>query len=140
MKISFTFAALVLLLSCISSCGNNDGKKVASRGISTASVSIYYFHFTKRCATCLAVEENARKTVEEMFPNEVRAGDYSFESLNLEEAGTREVADKLAMGGQSLVIVHGNKKIDITGAAWLAAHDPEKMKAEIKSGVDKVLF
>jgi hypothetical protein len=39
-----------------------------------------------------------------------------------------------------MLVVHGDKKIDVTGAAWLSAHDPDKMKVEIKSGIYKVLF
>jgi len=88
----------------------------------------------------MAVEENARKAVEALYPNEVKTGEYSFASLNLDEASAKEIADKLGVGGQSLMVVRGDKKIDITSAAWLAAHDPDKMKVEIKSGIDKILF
>jgi hypothetical protein len=88
----------------------------------------------------LAVEENARKAVEVLYPIEVHTGEYSFTSLNLDEASTKGIADKLGVGGQSLMVVRGDKKIDITSAAWMAAHDPEKMKTEIKSGIEKVVF
>jgi len=88
----------------------------------------------------LAVEENARKPVEALYPNEVKTGEYSFTSLNLDEASTKEIADKLGVGGQSLMVVRGNKKIDITSSAWLAAHDSDKMKVEIKSGITKFYF
>jgi hypothetical protein len=88
----------------------------------------------------MAVEENARKAIEAMYPNEVKSGDYSFTSVNLDEAGTKEIADKLGVGGQTMMVVRGDKKLDITSAVWMAAHDLEKMKVEIKSGIDKVLF
>jgi hypothetical protein len=64
----------------------------------------------------------------------------SIHSLNLDEASAKEIADRLGIGGQSLMVVRGDKKIDITSAAWLAAHDTDKMKVEIKSGINKVLF
>jgi hypothetical protein len=88
----------------------------------------------------MAVEENARNAIASLYPNEVKTGEYSFTSLNLDEASTKEIAGRLGVGGQSLMVVHGDKKIDITSAAWLVAHNPDKMKAEIKSGIDKVLF
>jgi hypothetical protein len=75
-----------------------------------------------------------------LYPNEVKAGTYSFTALNLEEAKTKVIADKLGVGGQSLLVVRGDKKIDMTSAAWLNAHDLDKMKVEIKSAVDKVLY
>ena len=132
-------AILTTIFTCIS-CNNQGNKKETFQIANSSDVSVYYFHFTRRCATCLAVEENASKAVEALYPNEVKTGEYSFISLNLDEASAKAIADKLGVGGQSLIVVHGDKKIDITGSAWLAAHDPDKMKAEIKSGIDKVLF
>ncbi len=140
MKRVILFVSILVLIFGSISCNNQGNKKEVAQAISTSDVNVYYFHFTRRCATCMAVEENAYKAIEALYPNEVKAGVYSFASLNLDEASTKEIADKLGVGGQSLMIVHGDKKIDITSAAWMAAHDPDKMKVEIQSGIDKVLF
>jgi hypothetical protein len=136
-----TLIAMILLmtLSSISCNSQSNNKAVAQKG-GSLNVNVYYFHFTRRCATCLAVEGNARKAVEALYPNEVKAGAYSFTALNLDEPNTKAIADKLGVGGQSLLVVRGDKKIDMTSAAWLNAHDLDKMKVEIKSAVDKVLY
>jgi hypothetical protein len=134
------FVSILAIIISNVSCNNQVNKKEVVQGISTSNVNVYYFHFTRRCATCLAVEENARKAVDSLYPNEVKTGEYSFTSLNLDEASAKEIADRLGIGGQSLMVVRGDKKIDITSAAWLAAHDTDKMKVEIKSGINKVLF
>jgi hypothetical protein len=133
------FVAILVLIFGSISC-NNGNKKEVIQSIGSSDVKVYYFHFTRRCATCMAVEENARKAIEALYPNEVKTGEYMFISLNLDEAGAKGIADKLGVGGQSLLVVRGDKKIDITGAAWLAAHDPDRMRAEIKSGINKILF
>ncbi len=138
-RVTLFVSILVIIISNVS-CNNQGNKKEVAQVISTSNVNVYYFHFTRRCATCMAVEENARKAVEALYPNEVKTGEYSFTSLNLDEASTKEIADKLGVGGQSLIVARGDKKIDITSAAWLVAHDPDKMKVEIKSGIDKILF
>ena len=137
----FTLLATVLfvVLSSIS-CNGQANKREVEQTVNSPKVSVYYFHFTRRCATCMAVEENARKAVEALYPNEVKSGEYSFTALNLDEASTKGIADKLGVGGQTLLVVRADKKIDITSAAWLSAHDPDKMKVEIKSGIEKVLF
>ena len=140
MKRVILFVSILAMIIASISCSNQGNKKEVTQGLSTSNVNIYYFHFTRRCVTCIAVEENARKAIEALYPNEVKTGEYSFNSLNLDETSTKEIADKLGVGGQSLMVVSGNKKIDITSAAWLAAHDIEKMKIEIKSGIEKVLF
>jgi hypothetical protein len=140
MKRVILFVSVLAILAGSNSCINQGNKKVVAQAINTSDVNVYYFHFTRRCATCMAVEENARKAIEALYPNEIKTGIYSFTSLNLDEASTKEIADKLGVGGQSLMVVRGDKKIDITSAAWMAAHDPDKMQVEIKSGIDKVLF
>ena len=122
------------------SCNCQANNREIAQTVDSSKINVYYFHFTRRCATCMAVEENARNAVEALYPNEVKSGEYSFTSLNLDEASTKEIANKLGIGGQTLLVVHGDKKIDITSSAWFAAHDLNKMKVEIKSGIDKVLF
>jgi hypothetical protein len=138
-NINLLAAVLMVFLSSVSCNGQANNQKVAQT-IGSAKVNVYYFHFTRRCATCMAVEENARKAVEALYQNEVKSGDYSFTSMNLDEASTKEIANKLGVGGQTMMVVHGDQKLDITSAVWMAAHDLDKMKVEIKSGIDKVLF
>lgn len=140
MKHFILLVSVVILFLVSISCNTKGNKQEITQDISLSNVNVLYFHFTRRCATCLAVEETARKAVEALFPNEVATGEYKFIALNLDEASTKKIADELAVGGQTLLVISGDKKVDITGAAWLAAHDPDKMKAEIKSGIDKVLF
>jgi hypothetical protein len=138
-KLGLLSILLVLVLSIIS-CNGQRNKREAIQTVNSQNVAVYYFHFTRRCATCMAVEENARKAVEALYPNEVKAGEYSFTSLNLDEANIKGIADKLGVGGQAMLVVRGDKKLDITSAVWMSAHDLDKMKVEIKSGIDKVLF
>jgi len=140
MKRVILFVSVLAIVLGSTSCNNQGNKKEVVRVVNSSDVKIYYFHFTRRCATCMAVEDNARKAVAALYPDEVKTGKYSFTSLNLDEASAKDIADKLRVGGQALMIVSGDKKIDITGAAWLAAHEPDKMKAEIKSGIEKVLL
>jgi hypothetical protein len=140
MKKAFLFVSVVVIFIGYISCNDQGNKKVFAKEISTSDIGIYYFHFTRRCATCMAVEENALKAVEALYPNEIKSGNYSFISLNLDETAAKVIADKLGVGGQTMLVVHGEKKIDITSAVWMVAHDPDKMKVEIKSGIDKVLF
>ena len=140
MKRITLFVSILAFVLVSISCNNQGNKKEVVQAINTSNVNVYYFHFTRRCATCLAVEENARKAIEALYPNEIKAGEYSFTSLNLDETSTKGIADNLGVGGQTMMVVRGDKKLNITSAVWMAAHDPDKMKSEIKSGIDKVLF
>ena len=39
-----------------------------------AALEVYYFHGTKRCPTCLAIEEETRKTLEESYKDDIQKG------------------------------------------------------------------
>ncbi len=136
---------VILLFSVISligniSCNNRGTQKEVAQTVNSTEVKVYYFHYTRRCATCLAVEDNARKAVQALYPDKIKTGDYSFSAFNLDETTNKEMADKLGIGGQTLLVIRGDKKINITSAGFLNAHNPEKMKEEIKSAIDRVLY
>ena len=44
----------------------------------TSTVVAYYFHGTRRCATCVWIESHAREAIEGGFGDEVAAGRLSF--------------------------------------------------------------
>jgi hypothetical protein len=133
----FSFALLMMMGSW--TCQAQAGKKSADNTTVSAKVVVYYFHFTRRCATCLSVEENARKAVESLYPDKVNKGEYSFQGINLDDDSSKPVADKLGIGGQTLMVVCGDKKIDITDKGFMNAQNPEKMKEEIKKAVELAL-
>jgi hypothetical protein len=113
--------------------GNTPPKAVAPK------VQVYYFHFTHRCSTCLSVEATAKKAVEALYAAQVKNGYYTFSAINLDDESSKPLADKLSIGGQTLIIVSGNNKVDITDQGFLHSRDLEKMKVEISKAVDKVL-
>ena len=137
MKKELFLTVLIVILFGGVSC---HAQATASKPVVTPKVNVYYFHFTRRCATCMAVEENARKALEALYPSELKTGEYAFTSLNLDEAGTKTIADKLGVGGQTMMVVNDEKKLDITSSVWMAAHNPVKMQEELKAGINKVLF
>ena len=133
----FSFALLLILGNW--SCNAQANKKAEANTTVSAKVEVYYFHFTRRCATCLSVEENAKKAVESLYADKVKKGEYSFKGINLDDDGSKSIAEKLGIGGQTLLVVCGNKKIDITDKGFMNAHDLEKMKEEIKKAVELAL-
>jgi len=133
----FSFAMLLLLGKV--SCNAQTNKNAEAKSGVSAKVEVYYFHFTRRCATCLSVEENAKKAVETLYADKVKKGEYSFKGVNLDDESSKPIAEKLGIGGQTLLVVCGDKKIDITDKGFMNAHDFEKMKEEIKKAVELAL-
>jgi hypothetical protein len=122
------------------SCNAQQEQKQASAVTEVSSqVAVYYFHFTRRCATCMAVEENSKKAVEELYPEQFKSGEYTFTAVNLDEESSKAIANELGVSMQTLLVVHGDKKIDITGEGFMYAHDLDKLKEEIKKAVEKAV-
>jgi hypothetical protein len=138
MKQISLFSLAILLMLGNWSCHAQANKKTADSKVS-AKVEVYYFHFTRRCATCMAVEENARKAVEILYADKVKNGEYSFRGINLDEDSSKPVAEKLGIGGQTLLVVCGDKKIDITDKGFMNANDLGRMKEEIKKAIELAL-
>lgn len=113
--------------------------KAAKTAVVAKKVEVYYFHFTRRCKTCMAVEANAQKAVEALYADKVKSGAYTFKGLNLDDASTDAIAKKLGVGGQALLVVSGKNKVDITSKGFMNANDLEKMKEEVKKAVDNVI-
>lgn len=138
MKQIFIFSLMVaLILGGQPGIAQNNTKKDDSKN-KGLKVEVFYFHFTQRCATCRAVENNSRTALDVLFPEKVRNGEYTFKAINLDDSGSKAMAQKWKIGGQTLLVVCGNKKIDLTTVGFLYAHDPDKLKAEINNAVGKV--
>ncbi|MDP4266195.1 MAG: nitrophenyl compound nitroreductase subunit ArsF family protein [Bacteroidota bacterium] len=136
-KLLFISLAIILTLGTMSCSAQTKDKKKSVTSISK-KVIVYYFHFTQRCNTCHAVEDNSKKAVEILYASQVKKGEYAFEGYNLDEAKSKELGKKLGVEGQTLLVTCGNKKEDITSQGFMYAHDFDKLKAEIKKAVDKV--
>ena len=106
----------------------------------SAPVEVYYFHMTRRCVTCQTVEKVTEEAIKENFKDALAKGEVSFKSINLEDKTNKSLMKKLKVGGQSLLIVSGSEKIDITDKGFMyAVNEPDKLKSEIKSHVKKLL-
>ena len=112
----------------------------ASKTPASDKVEAYYFHNTSRCVTCKTVEAEAKQDIEMLYPDLVKQGKMSFKALNLEEEAGKTMAKKLGVSGQTLLLVKGATKIDITNEGFLYARtNPNKLKSIIKEKVDGLL-
>lgn len=100
-----------------------------------AKVQAYYFHNATRCVTCKTVEAEAKTDLKELYGDKV-----SFQALNLEDKATQEIAKKLKVSGQTLLVVKNDKQVNLTNEGFLyAVTNPDKFKAIIKEKVDPLV-
>jgi len=133
-------AGFMMLVFSGASCKAQTEKKQTVSANSGNDVEVYYFHRTVRCVTCKTVEAEARKNIEMLYADQVKTGKISFTSLNLEEATGKAMGDKLGVNSQTLLIVKGDQKINITNEGFLyAVSKPDKFKEIIKEKVDPLI-
>lgn len=133
-----------LILITLSFCGcesaNGNVKEEKTTVSSTEKIEVYYFHYTRRCATCMAVEEETQNVLKQLYQDELNSNKVTFQSINLDEASSEEVAKKLGVSGQALLIVSGEQKENITTDAFMyAKSNPDKLKEVIKKNMDSFL-
>jgi hypothetical protein len=103
-------------------------------------IEVYYFHMSRRCATCLAVEAESEAALKNLYPEQMKSGLITFQGINLEEESSEPLAKKFQVSGQTLLIVKGDKKIDLTGDGFTYARtNPEKLQEKFKTAIDPLL-
>ena len=140
MKTYKLIIALFLISQFIACNGQTSNTEVKVSSENSDKIEAYYFHFTARCTTCRTIEARAKENLETLYPNQMKAGLITFQSLNLEEAPNKPLAEKLGVSGQTLLIVKGDNKINLTNEGFMyAVVKPEKFKEIINEKVDSLL-
>ncbi|HPE77773.1 MAG TPA: nitrophenyl compound nitroreductase subunit ArsF family protein [Draconibacterium sp.] len=123
------------LFLCILFTALFSGFLVNAQTGSKAKIQAYYFHNQVRCETCKTVESEAKLDLKELYGDKV-----SFQALNLEDKATQEIAKKLKVSGQTLLVVNGSKQVNLTNEGFLyAVTNPVKFKSIIKEKVDPLV-
>jgi len=141
MKTVRLLAGIVLFIPLLACNAQSPKKDVKASDDNSDKIEAYYFHFTARCVTCKTIEAKAKENLETLYPNQVKLGLITFQSINLEEASSKPLAEKLGVSGQTLLIVKGDQKINLTNEGFLyAVAKPEKFKEIINEKVDGLLI
>ena len=87
--------------------GAGDAESVEAGGDDQASARklvVYYFHTTKRCNTCRAIERQAKEAIETGFSEALMAGRLEWREVNLDEPGQGHFVTDFQVTGSSLVL------------------------------------
>lgn len=103
-------------------------------------IEVYYFHFSRRCVTCIAVENKTQEALVALYPEAYSKGKITFASVNLEDEKSKPIAEKAKVTGQALVIMSGDFRKDLTAEGFMYANNNfDKFKAEIQKTVDPLI-
>ncbi len=134
----FVLGALAVSAQCCNGtkASNETDKQLAcNQTKEETDVKAYYFHATRRCATCQAVESVTEEALKEYYGTKV-----PFQSINREENKDNPMIEKYKISGQTLLIIKGDKVVNLTNDAFMNARtNPDKFKVKLKSTVDSMM-
>ena len=134
-SILITFVAVSL-----SACSAPSSQEQKTVRTGSEELQVFYFHFTKRCATCNAVEAKTEFALETFYGDQVKDGSIVFTSLNLEEEDGKEMSDQLGVSGQTLLLVKGEQMVNLTNEGFMNARTHSgKFHQVLKTQIDKLL-
>lgn len=127
---------LVMTAGIVFSCNAQNSKDEKQTQVKESDqVEVYYFHMTRRCATCQAVEDISKQAVQAMEKDNVK-----FAGYNIEKPEGKKMAEKLNVHGQALLIVSGTNQMNITREGFMFARTkPEKLKELIQQKINSFL-
>ena len=105
-KILFLLAACFVFVAC--------GMKSKTEGtvlpaeketaVRPDGVEVLCFHSKQRCATCIAIEKNARAAIDSAFADRLADGTLSFRIIDISKPENEAIAEKYQVTWSSLYI------------------------------------
>jgi hypothetical protein len=138
----YTLFLAILLTGTFISCQskNENSATIPLVSSSSAKVEVYNFHTTNRCITCMAIEENTKRTISENFANEVDNGSISLHVVNVDLPENAALAEQFKAFGTSLFIRvnKGNKSeiINLSDFAFMNARNEASFKAQLNKRIE----
>jgi hypothetical protein len=114
---------------------NSEKSSITTSNIPKSKVLIYNFHVTNRCASCIAIENATKKTLDTYFKSEVKQGRIKLSILSVDDEANAKIAEKYQAFGSALFVtkVFNGKETttDFTGDGFKYAKNKEEKFIEI---------
>ena len=108
------------------------------------TLEVLYFHATRRCPTCLAIEENTRKTLNTWFADQLKKGTVKLTVVDVDDEKNKALAEKYEATGSALFITKTTtdkeSRNDMTDFAFsYARNNPDKFIRGMKDKISALL-
>jgi hypothetical protein len=142
MKIGRGLLAILLLAAFMASYVAIHTAAQATSGTSGAPdrIVLLYFHRTERCVSCNNAEQYARDTLSTYFPEEVKSGKLSIQSIDYQK--DTEMAKKYNVNMQGLKLVEyrgGQETVKDVPEIWAYVRDKNAYESYLRDLLNKEL-
>ncbi len=122
-KLLMFFALMIGLVSC----GSGDNT-AAAKSPEKDRVEVIYFHGKQRCATCMAIEKNAKEVVNTLFANELKNGTVVFKTVDISTRREKKSPTNTKLHGLLSLSTNGKTvRRAVTTSLSLASGTPVKI-------------
>lgn len=129
--IVFTVLALFLAVTI-------QAKSVLANDIKEGQKEVLFFHNTRRCVTCDAIENETKKVLSENFSDEVKKGEIVLKIYDAEEKANRELVKELGVTGTALIVRDGDEIKNLSSKGFMyAVKQPEKLRKAIIKALEE---
>ena len=108
-----------------------------------SAVTVYYFHRTARCFSCLTIEANAAKVVKDNFSQSMADGTLIWVPFNLDDPGGEEFSEEFDLTTSTLVLARTTddnhvryKKLE---EVWRLLGDPEGFSEYVTKEINEFM-
>lgn len=133
-----TVKSLILFLFVVAFVFVGNAETSKSSKVESEKTKVYYFHSTRRCATCMAIEKETKNVLKELpYSDAKKNGELVFKSYNIENAVNKKLVEELGVTGSALFVIKGEEKINLTSKAFMyALKQPEKLRQALRVALD----
>jgi hypothetical protein len=135
MKIGRGLLALILVAAAMAALS-----LPVVRSSSTDGIELLYFHRTDRCQSCNNAEQYARDTLNTNFPDQLKSGTLSIQSIDYQK--DRAMAEKYGVNMQGLklkITKNGQETVKDVSEIWAYVRDKNAYMSYLQDVLNKEL-
>jgi hypothetical protein len=132
--------ALLLLASILPAISSDTVSGTSTTSSAPERIELLYFHRTDRCVSCNNAEQYARDTLNTYFPDEVKSGKLSIQSIDYQK--DTEMAKKYNVNVQGLKLVEyrgGQETVKDVSEIWAYVRDKNAYMSYLRDALNKEL-
>lgn len=138
-RILFLLGLWLAFISCNMNA-KDDSAKADEKETVKDHVEVLYFHGKQRCATCIAIENNAKAALQENFGEQMKSGDVEFKVIDISKDENEKIAEKYEVTWSSLFVVkYKEGKETSENMTEFAFGNARKSPEVFKAGVVRVV-
>ena len=132
--------ALLLSVSVLPAISSNGASSSVSISGSQENIQLLFFHRTSRCPTCINAEQYARDTLNTYYPEEMKSGTLSIQSIDYQKEPDMAKKYNVNMNDLKLIITkNGQETVKDMPEIWTYVDDRNAYMNYLKGVLDKEL-